>query len=636
MKNRTLHTETLESRRLLALNPTGAEQELLQLVNRFRSAPAAEFSHMFSSVSPLRARDATVQTNVDFFGTNGAVLRSELQALQAAPPLAWNEAIYDFAKSHNSAMIGANPPSQFHSNTTVRRQTLIDAGVNFRIVSGEKINSENVYAYANSPSQLLAAYVVDWGPGSNGMLNGRGHRTAIINDDFEQIGQAITPFSGGGLGPLINTQVLANIEDPPVMAVGALFEDENSSGWYESGEGIGSAKIEFQGPEGTFSTTSFGAGGYQIELPVGTYRATATGGGMKHAVTVEDVTIGSVNKWLDLIYDPTAIPADALESNNTRGTASPLTSSDQTISQLSIHTPSDADYFRLVPEGTGAASFSINFTHSAGDLSLRVTNSSGTVIASAASSTNNESLSVGLSRGQTYYVEVSSVGSATNGNYSLTVKPPKAAPPVAAGDSGHANNATRTASINILSNDSDPDGDPASLVAKLEPGTSSAFQLTGGTVDYTAPAGFSGFATAHYRVTDDQDLTSGVATISIFVVDFEHETPWKNIAKPLDSNGDNSVAPNDVLLVVNELNARNARRLPTSHPAAGPLAGFVDTNGDGFISPIDVLRIVNHLNAGGGEGEDSLAAHDAAVEQLAGLSALPLPERRNPWDFDRE
>lgn len=622
---------------MLALNPTGAEQELLQLVNRFRSAPAAEFSHMFTSASPLTARDATVQANVDYFGTNGSVLRSELRALQAAPPLAWNEAINDFAKSHNSAMIGSNPPSQFHSNTTLRRQTLIDAGVNFRIVSGEKINSENVYAYGNSPSQLFAAYIVDWGPGSSGMLNGRGHRAAIINDDFEQVGHAITPFSGGGLGPLINTQVLANIENPPIMAVGALFEDDNSSGWYESGEGIGSATIKFEGPQGTYTTTSFGAGGYQVELPAGTYRATATGGGMKHAVTVENVTVGSVNKWLDLIYDPSAIPADALESNNTRSAASMLTGSDQTISQLSIHTPSDVDYFSITPVGTGAADVSISFTHSAGDLSLRVMNSSGTVIASAASSNNNESLSVGLSRGLTYYIQVSSVGSATNGNYSLTVKPPRAAPPVAVGDSGNANNATRTANINVLSNDSDPDGNAASLVAKLEPGTSSAFQLSGGTVIYTAPAGYSGFATAKYRVTDDQDLTSNVATISVFAVDFAQATPWMNTAKPLDSNGDNSVAPNDVLLLVNELNARRSRQLPTTYAGAGPLAGFVDTNGDGFISPIDVLGIVNYLNAAGGEGEggaNSLAARDAAIEQLAGLATISTPKRRNPWDAE--
>ncbi|GAB5406736.1 MAG: hypothetical protein Aurels2KO_49670 [Aureliella sp.] len=638
-RSRRLAAETLEDRRLL-FNPTGAEQELLQLVNRFRSAPAAELNHMFTSISPLKAVDPFVQTNVDFFNTNGTTLRSEMQALQAAPPVAWNEHIYDFAKSHNSAMINSNPPRQFHSNVTTRRETLLSKGVNLRIVGGERINSENVFAYGSTPSQILASYVVDWGTGSGGMINGRGHRVALINDDFEQIGHAITPHSGGGLGPLFNTQVLANIENPPIMAVGALFEDMNSSKWYESGEGIGSATITFEGPAGTFSTTTMAAGGYQVELPPGTYKATASGGGMKHAVVVDSVTIGQTNEWLDLIYDPSAPPPDALESNNSRGTATELTGNDQTIRGLSIHTGSDVDYFKLVSEGTGAANVSIQFSHAAGNLSLRVLNSSGTAIATAGSSTDNESLSVNLTRGATYFVEVSSVGTAVNGNYTLTVAPPKPAAPVAVNDSSNANNALRSTSINVLANDSDPDGPITSATVSMQAGTHSAFSLEGSTVSYAAPVGCSGFHRARYRITDDQGLNSAYATVSIFVVDFEGETPWQNDAMHLDPNGDSVVAPNDVLMVVNELNARRARRLPTTPSGAGNLSGFVDTNGDGFVSPIDVLAIVNHLNAEG-EGEmwspdqsGGADAHDASLAELTYSPADFFPVSRNPWDDD--
>ncbi len=636
-RTRRLAAERLEDRRLL-FNPTGAEQELLQLVNRFRSAPAAELNHMFTSVSPLKAVDPFVQTNVDYFKTQGATLRSELQALQSAPPVAWNEQVYNFAASHNAAMINSNPPRQFHSNVTTRRETLLRNGVNLRIVGGEKINSENVYAYGSTPSQILAAYVVDWGPGSNGMLNGRGHRLAIVNDDFEQIGHSITPHSSGGLGPLFNTQVLVNIENPPIMAVGALFEDSNSSRWYEAGEGVGSATITFEGPAGTYSATTMAAGGYQIELPPGTYRATASGGGMKHAVVVDSITIGQTNEWLNLIYDPSAPPPDALESNNSRSSASALTGKDQTISGLSIHTGNDIDYFRIIPAGTGAATVSIQFSHAAGDLSLRVLNSSGSAIASATSSTNNESLSVNVNRGTTYYVEVSSAGTAVNGNYSLTVKPPQPAAPVAVNDSGNANNASRSTSINVLANDSDPDGPISSATVSMQAGTHAAFSLNGSTVNYAAPDGFAGFHRARYRITDDQGLNSAFATVSVFVVDFDRQRPWMNTALPLDPNGDSVVAPNDVLLVVNELNARRSRRLPTSAAGAAALSGFVDTNGDGFVSPIDVLAIVNHLNAEG-EGEGWLldapsrgCLHDASIAELAYSPADLLPGGHTPWD----
>ncbi|HBE67439.1 MAG TPA: hypothetical protein DDW52_04750, partial [Planctomycetaceae bacterium] len=331
---RTLDIQQLEDRRLLALNPTGAEQELLQLINRFRTSPSAEFGRMFSSVSPLRARDADVQSQVDYFGTNGTVLKQEFDALDPSPPLAWNDAINTYAKQHNTSMTNASPPHAFHSNTAQRRQALIDAGVNLRIVAGEKIQSENVFGAGTSPQQILAAYLVEWGPGPNGMLGHRRHREALLNPDFEQMGQALTTFTGGTLGPIVNTQIMANIEDPPTMAVGALFEDTNASGWYENGEGIGGATIRFVGASGTYTTQSLSAGGYQIELPSGSYQVTASGGGMKHAV-VSSVTIGSTNAWLNLEYDPASPPPDRLEPNNSTGAASSLTGEAQTVSGLS-------------------------------------------------------------------------------------------------------------------------------------------------------------------------------------------------------------------------------------------------------------------------------------------------------------
>lgn len=626
---RILEIQQLEDRRLLALNPTGAEQELLQLVNRFRTSPAAEFSRMFSSVSPLKARDADVQIAVDYFGTNGTVLKGEFDALSPSPPLAWNEAISDYAKGHNTAMTKASPPHAFHSNTTARRQALLDAGVNLRIVAGEKIHSENVFGAGTSPQQILASYLVEWGPGANGMLSHRRHREALLNPDYEQMGQALTTFTGGSLGPIVNTQVIANIEDPPTMAVGALFEDKNGTGWYESGEGIGGASIKFVGPGGTYTTQSLSAGGYQIELPAGTYQVTASGGGMKHSV-VSSVTIGSSNAWLNLEYDPNSPPPDRLEPNNSTSAASVLTGETQTVSGLSIHSGSDRDFFKFTSRGTGTSDVALQFSHSTGDLTLRLLNSSGAAIATAASSTNNESLSAELTRGSVYYVEVTSVGSQVNGNYTLTVDPPKPAAPVAVSDSAHANNASRSATIDVLANDSDPDGPSSSLTFALQSNAPSAFTVEGNKVTYSAPVGFSGFHTAGYRVTDDQGLVSGIASIRVFVVNFDADSPWQNSQNVLDVNGDGVLAPNDVLLVVNELNARNSRRLPTGPSGAGVLSGFVDTDGDGFVSPIDVLGVVNRLNSASGEGEsatDAISdnAHDIALAQLALFDEL---ERR--------
>ncbi|HBE72310.1 MAG TPA: hypothetical protein DDW52_29600, partial [Planctomycetaceae bacterium] len=303
-----------------------------------------------------------------------------------------------------------------------------------------------------------------------------------------------------------------------------------------------------------------------------------------------------------------------------------------TVSGLSIHSGSDRDLFKFTSRGTGTVDVGLQFLHATGDLTLRLLDSSGAALATAASNTNNESLSAELTRGSVYYVEVTSVASQVNGNYTLTIDPPKPAAPVAVSDSAHANNASRSAMINVLANDSDPDGPHSSLTVALEASAPSAFAVANNQVSYSAPAGFSGFHTAGYRVTDDQGLVSGIASIRVFVVDFETDSPWQNSRNVLDVNGDGVLAPNDVLLVVNELNARNSRRLPTGPAGANVLSGFVDTDGDGFVSPIDVLGVVNRLNSASGEGElsnDSERVHDIALAQLALHDELEQRRRKS-------
>jgi len=68
-------------------------------------------------------------------------------------------------------------------------------------------------------------------------------------------------------------------------------------------------------------------------------------------------------------------------------------------------------------------------------------------------------------------------------------------------------------------------------------------------------------------------------------------------------NNDGSVAPLDVLAVINSLN-RGGTRVLTAADIAPP---YVDVNGDYQLAPIDALQVINFLNRGGsgGEGESS-------------------------------
>lgn len=632
LRARPLRIESLENRRLLAFNPTAGEQELLQLVNRFRTDPQGEFARLIATTSPLKARDPILQVDLDFAQVNGSVLKSQLASMQPVPPVAWNEAISSFTAAHNAKMIATKPPQQSHSDSLERRNALIKAGVNLRLAAGEKITSENVFGYGKSALHTFAAFVIDWERGGpNGMRADLGHRVAIGNADFEELGQSITAFAGAGFGPQVTTQVFANIESSSVMVVGAVFEDRNDSQWYEAGEGLGNVQVVFSGAAGTFTTNSLGAGGYQVELPAGTYTATATGGGMKHAVIVNNVTVGTTNVWKNIIYDPDLPPPDRLEPNNTSATATLLSGSKQTLAGLSIHASGDADYFRLNSKGTGTATITLDFKQAEGNLDLRLLNSAGAEIAKSATATDGEQITASLKRDTTYYIHVLGSGAAINGSYSLTVDPPVAAPPIAERDWSNASSSKPTTTIaNLIANDRDSDGDPSKLVAKLSPGTHSAFSLSGNTLKYTAPPGFGGVHRATYTVTDDQGLTSAPGIIEIFVVNFAAARPWHNSSQAVDVNGDGLVTPQDALTIINEINLRKARVLPISGDNIFDMFGFLDAYSDGLLTPQDALQVINHLNSsrqGGSEGE--LVRLDRAAGAIA---ASPLSP--NPADHD--
>ncbi len=610
--SRPLQFESLEHRRLLAFDPTGGEQELLQLVNRFRTDPQGEFSRLIATTSPLIARDSVLQLDLDYAQVNGSALQAQLAGMQPVPPVAWNDAISSFAAAHNTRMLATSPPQQFHSNSLERRNALINAGVNLRIAAGEKITAENVFGYGKSALHTFAAFVIDWERGGpNGMRSDVGHRMAISNSDFEQVGQAITPFAGSGFGPQVTTQVFANIESPRAMVVGAVFEDRNFSRWYEAGEGLGNVQIVFSGTAGTFTTQSLGAGGYQVALPAGTYTATATGVGMKHAVILSDVTVGSTNVWKNILYDPSLPPPDRLEPNNTLGTATLLDGNKQVLDGLSIHTSSDVDYFRLTSRGTGTAKFTLDFQPAMGKLELRLLNASGFAVASSTSTANGAEIVANLQRDTLYYIQVLGSGGAKNGAYKLSVDPPAPAAPIAELDSNNASSLSPTTTIaNLLANDRDSDGDPSKLVAKLSPGTHPAFSLTGNTLIYTAPIGYGGVHRATYTVTDDQGLTSAPGTIEIFVVNFSADRPWHNTQFDVDVNADGLVTPQDVSAIITEINTRKARVLPIGGDSISGMFGFLDAYPDGLLTPQDALAVINYLNLnrqGSGEGESRQA-----------------------------
>jgi hypothetical protein len=104
-----------------------------------------------------------------------------------------------------------------------------------------------------------------------------------------------------------------------------------------------------------------------------------------------------------------------------------------------------------------------------------------------------------------------------------------------------------------------------------------------------------------------------------------------NLDNRFDVSGDGSVDALDVLILINDINARGQREI-----SLGQLAGpFLDVTLDGVVSPGDVLGVINYVNnalvggsSGGGEGESFLANEwvpDGVVTSVA-VPAESVPD----------
>ncbi len=185
---------------------------------------------------------------------------------------------------------------------------------------------------------------------------------------------------------------------------------------------------------------------------------------------------------------------------------------------------------------------------------------------------------------------------------------------------------------------------PAVQIASAEKGKFSVSGLPTGSYSVEVTPGIG------YRA-----LSSNIAQVSVTAgqaledVDFGFETSisqWQNTRDPLDVNDDNLISPLDILLIINEINARGVRDLRGSDLSTPP---YIDTSGDSIVSALDILRVINFLNtrAGGeaeagqdGQGEDNLFASSGKADNaihgafFQGVSSPPVAT--SAWDVDEQ
>jgi len=137
--------------------------------------------------------------------------------------------------------------------------------------------------------------------------------------------------------------------------------------------------------------------------------------------------------------------------------------------------------------------------------------------------------------------------------------------------------------------------------------------------------GAEGFASITVHVSDG--IVDSSTSFNVRVATDPY--PWRNPFLRWDVNNDSIVAPNDVLVIVNYLNAAGSGSLLWRETQAAG-APFYDVHADNILAPNGALEVVNYINsqiaqlhtaASSGEGETA----DAQAAILLMLSETPSP-----------
>lgn len=300
-----LRIEQLEARDVPTINPTGLEQEMLELLNKMRMDPAGELSRLLVSTNPIQARDPEVQSALQYFGVNGTVLASQFASLTAAQPLAWSDGLMTSSRTHNQLMIAADAQShQLPGEASLGSRATTAGYANWNALG------ENIYSYSDTVAYGHAGFAIDWGFGTNGLQSPAGHRINMMNNSYREVGISVIAETNPSteVGPLVITQDFgARFNQGNSFLLGVVYSDSNSNNTYNAGEGLSGVTVSISGSSGSFTTTTMSAGGYQLQVPSGSYTVTFSGGGLSSAIT-KSVTVGSTNAKVDGVAGQTGNP----------------------------------------------------------------------------------------------------------------------------------------------------------------------------------------------------------------------------------------------------------------------------------------------------------------------------------------
>ena len=272
-------TGELEDRILLTVS--AYEQLFLELINRARANPTAEATRLGIDLNEGLAA-GTIATG-------------------ARQPLAINNSLQTAIQGHLQDMIDRD---YFAHNTRTSNltpsQRMEAAGYLNRIISGENLAYKATTATPNVEAYVIQEHTdlfVDTG------ISGRGHRKNILESTFKEVGSGVRTgvYTSGGT----NYNAVFTGNDFAARAgnsflTGVVLSDSvTANNFYNIGEGLSGITIAVSNASGPVAnTTSNAGGGYQLQLPAGTYTVTFSGTAISAPIT-KSFTIGTLNVKVD-------------------------------------------------------------------------------------------------------------------------------------------------------------------------------------------------------------------------------------------------------------------------------------------------------------------------------------------------
>ncbi len=258
---------------------------MLELLNRDRANPNA----------------AAARNSIDL----NAGLASGTISTAAKQPLAFNFNLIDAARGHSQWMLDNNTFSHAGAGGNTSQRRMANAGYDF---SGQWRSGENL-AYNGTTGNVDIVSTLS--AQNDGLFVSEGHRTNALGSSFSEIGiGALTGIFTGqdssgtsrDFNALMTTQNFAHTDASSAFLTGVAFNDAViDDDFYTVGEGLSGISISAVRTDNaqSFSTTTYGSGGYQLELDPGTYEVSFSGGGLSDTFQ-RYVTISDRNIKLDL------------------------------------------------------------------------------------------------------------------------------------------------------------------------------------------------------------------------------------------------------------------------------------------------------------------------------------------------